>query len=58
MDVEDLHSHAAGAGFGVGLEEDGLVGVAGGDGVGAGVREESLGEVRREAGGDGQGTFD
>ena len=57
-DVEDLDGQAAGAGFGVRLEEDGLVGVAGGDGVGAGVSEEALGEVGREIRGDGQGAFD
>ncbi len=58
MDVEDLEGQAAGAGFGVRLEEDGLVGVAGGERVGARVGEEALGEVGREVGGDGQGAFD
>lgn len=57
VDVEDLDGHAARAGFGVWLEEDWLVGVARGDGVGAGVREETLGKVGREAGGNGQGAF-
>ena len=41
--VEDLDGHAAGAGFGVWLEEDGLVCVAGGDGIGGWVCEEALG---------------
>lgn len=57
-DVEDFDGYAAGAGFGVGLEEDGLVGVPGGDGVGTRVREEALGEEGREVGWDGQGAFD
>ena len=57
MDVEDLDGHAARAGFGVRLEEDWFVGVARGNGVGARVREETLGEMGRETGGDGQGTF-
>ena len=47
MDVKAFDGHAAGAGLGVWLEEDGLVGVAGSYGVGAGVREEALGEVGR-----------
>ena len=57
LDVEDFDAHAAGAGFGVWLDEDGLIGVACGDGVGARVGEEALREVVREAGGDGQGAF-
>ena len=46
------------AGFSVCLEEHGLVGVAGRDGVGAGAREEALREMGREVGMDGQGAFD
>ena len=33
VDFEDLNGHAARAGFGVWLEEDRLVGIAGGDGL-------------------------
>ena len=42
MDVEYLDGHATGAGFGVWLKENGLVGVAGDNGIGAGVREEAF----------------
>ncbi len=57
MHFEYFDGHAAGPGFGVRLEEDGFVGVAGGDLVGAGAREEALGEVGREIGGDRQSAF-
>ena len=57
MGVEDFDGHAAGAWFLVWLEEYRFVGVAGDDRVGAGVREEALGEVGREAGVNGQGAF-
>ena len=42
MDVKDFDGHATGAGFGVWLEENGLVGVAGDNGIGAGVCEEAF----------------
>ena len=43
--VEDLQAHASRSGGGVGLEEDGLVGIAGDERVGARVGEETLLQV-------------
>ena len=56
--VEDLEAQAARAGGGVGLEEDGLVGIAGDDRVCARVGEETLLQVGGQVGGDGQVAFD
>ena len=46
--VEDLQTHTSGSGGGVGLEEDGLVGIAGDDRVSARVGEETLLQVWRQ----------